>query len=225
MKLKCPHAFPQHLLGLKCPPPPRGTFSHAGRLARFWGIHVSLGIWVFLWGSLFKRKSILLSWAIMICCKLVSAFSLSPFLSVLHGPSVPKGFYPSPFPSFAIFSGFYYLECSPQSAAVLFLFVSSPFLKTLFKSHLLHNGHAICLLGARCSARWIYIFLSQSGNQSCQRVAVILICQRVNSQRKLKSNLIPGSWVTRPVFSLTSFWLECLTPLCCVFFSEFSGLD
>lgn len=163
-----------------------------------------------------------------ICCKLVSAFSLSPFLSVLHGPSVPKGFYPSPFPSFAIFSGFCYLECSPQSATVLFLFVSSPFLKALFKSHLLHNGHTIiCLLWARCSARWIYIFFSQSWNQSCQRIAVILICQRVNSQRKLKSNLIPGSWVTRPVFSLTSFWLECLTPLCCLvfFFSEFSGLD
>lgn len=129
MNLKCPHAFPQHLLGLKSPPPPRGTFSHAGRLSRFWGIHVSLGIWVFLWGSLLKRKSILLSWAIMICCKLVSAFSLSPFLSVLHRPSVPKGFYPAPFPSFAIFSGFHYLECSPQSATVLFLFVSSPFLR------------------------------------------------------------------------------------------------
>ena len=218
MNLKCPRVFPLHLLGLKSPPPPHGTFSHAGRLSRFWGIHVSLGIWVFLWGSLLKGKSILLSWAIMIC-KLVSAFSLSTFLSVLHRPSVPKEFYPAPL--FAIFSGFHYLECSHQSATVLSLFVSSPFLKALFRSHLLHSSHTVIhLLWARCATKMYVYFFSQSWNQSCQRIAVILICQRVNNQRKLKSNLIPGSWVAGPVFSLRSSWLECLTPSCCFFLNS-----
>ena len=157
MNLKCPRVFPLHLLGLKSPPPPHGTFSHAGRLSPFWGIHVSLGIWVFLWDSLLKGKSILLSWAIMICCKLVSAFSLSPFLSVLHRPSVPKEFYPAPL--FAIFSGFHYLECSHQSATVLFLFVSSPFLKALSNPTC---SIVVILLYACCEPgvllRCIYIF-------------------------------------------------------------------
>lgn len=123
--------------------------------------------------------------------------------------------------SFAIFSGFHYLECSPQSATVLFLFVSSPFLKALFKSHLLHSSHTIiCLLWARCANKMYICIFSQSWNQSCQRIAVILICQRVNNQRKLKSNLVPGSWVARLAFSLRSSWLECLTPSCCFFLNS-----
>lgn len=217
MKLKCPHAFPQHLLGLKCPPPPRGTFRLRWETCSLLRNSCEPGDLSFFSGGSPSKESpqfwVGQLWSAVNWCQL-SPFS--PFLSVCTDLLSPKGFTLPP-SFFCYFSGVSIIWNVPSVSCCSLPVCIFPIPKDITKSHLLHNGHAICLL-------WFggvvlldgCIFFSEWKPILSKNCCYPYLPESKQSE-KAKSNLIPAAeWQGQ--CSPSHLWLECLTPIVLCFF-------